>query len=202
MSRTAYTLLERMPLSEDPEAVARGNPTTLKAALAGLAMQPFAAASVERYKQEKAKEANAWLWLHHAAPSLPHLCIGGYVAGIFLIAVFATTPPGVSAAWCPPLLMGTASMLLMLVSSLMLAIVSLVEVKDRAVWEMVPYPDYDGALPDAVLLDLCEIEANLPEVDFVVHRLVQNRNVLDPFMEARYGDESYFIAVWDETYAA
>ena len=201
MSSTAYTLLERMPLSEGTGAGERGTPATLRAALIGLAMQPFSAASVERYKHEKAKEANAWLWLHQAALSLPHLCIGGYLAGIFLIAVFVTMPPGVSAAWCPPLLMSTASMLMMLVSGLILAIGSVVEVKDRAVWEIVPNPDYQGRMPDAVFLDLCEIEANLPEVAFVVHRLVQNRKSLDPFMEARYGDESYFIAVWDEPYA-
>src|SRR5262249_7561736 len=154
----------------------------------GLTIQPFSAESVERYKQEKAKEANAWLWLHQAAPYLPHLFIGGCLASIFLIAVFATMPPGVSAAWCPPFLIGTASMLIMLVSSLNLAIVSVVEVKDRAVWEIVPNPDYQGAIPDAVFLNMCEIEANLPKVDFVVHRLVQNRKALDPFMEARYGD--------------
>jgi hypothetical protein len=202
MSRATYALLERMPLPRDTATGDCTAPMTLRAVLGGLALQPFSAASVARYKQEKTKEANAWLWLHQAASYLPHLCFGVCVADICLIAVSATMPPGVAAAWCPPWLSGAASMLIMLVSGVMLAIVSVVEVKDRAVWEIVQHPEYGDAIPDTVLLNLCEIKANLPTVAFLVHRLVQNSKGLDPFMEARYGDESYFIAVWDETYAA
>jgi hypothetical protein len=201
MSSTAYTLLERIQLSEGTEAVERKNqPTTLTAVLAGLALQPFSAAAVERYKQEKAKEANAWLWLHRALLGLPHLCAVYIIFGLALFCAAGGLVPQHDA----PRGYALTGLAILLVSALTLIMIMLdwVKVKDRAVWEVVPYPDYQGTIPETAYLNMCEIVANLPEVDFAVHRLVQNRKTLDPFMEARYGDESYFIAVWDETYTA
>src|SRR5262245_7420140 len=90
MRRATYALLERMPLPRDTATVDCTAPMTLSAVLGGLALQPFSAVSVARYKQEKAKEANAWLWLHQAASYLPPLCLGVCLADIGLIAISAT----------------------------------------------------------------------------------------------------------------
>jgi hypothetical protein len=198
MSSTAYALLERMSLSEGPEAVAWNNqPTTLTTVLGGLALQPFSAASVARYKQEKAKEANAWLWLHRALLGFPYLCFACVMFGLGLVCAGALAQQhDVQRVY---VLTGVAAAL---VGAFTLIMSSLIRVKDRAVWEIVPKPEYQGRIPAAVMLTLCEIEANLPKVEFVVHRLVQNREALDPFIEAQYGHESYVIAVWDETYTA
>ncbi len=198
MSRTAYTLLERMPLPRDAETADCTPPTTLSAVLGGLAMQPFSAASVERYKQEKAKEANSWLWLHRAMLGLPSLSAACIILGLALFLVCGSLAQQ-DDAQLVYLLTGLAAIV---VGALTLIMSGLITVKDRAVWEIVPKPDYRGRIPAAVILTLCEIEANLPEVESAVQRLVQNRTNLDPFLEARYGDESYFIAVWDETYTA
>jgi hypothetical protein len=197
MSSTAYALVERIPLSEGPEAVEHSNEATLKAVLAALALQPFSAASVERYKQEKAKAANSWLWLHRAMLGLPYLSV------VLCIIVFVFGVP----CLVDSIVQQHAVQGVVLLAAVMVCVATLIalesiKIKNRAVWEVVPKPYYRGRIPAAVTLTLCEIEANLPKVDFVVHRLVQNRKVLDPFIEARHGDESYFIAVWDETYAA
>jgi hypothetical protein len=198
--RTAYALLERLPLAEGTDALARHHqPTTLTAVLGGLALQPFSAASVERYRQETVKEANAWLWLHRALRGLPYLSFACAVVGglgLFCAVGLPAQPPAMQRGY---LLTGFAALAL---GALTLIISGVLEVKDRAVWETVNQPEYQGRIPAAVLLTLCEIQANLPQADFVVHRLVQNRTSLDPFLEARYGDESYFIAVWDEPYTA
>src|SRR5262249_40759775 len=146
----------------------------------------------------KVKEANAWLWLHRAALMLPHLSAAYLIFGLALFCAAGGLVPQHDA----PRGYALTGLAILLVSVFTLIMSGLIKVKDKAVWEVVPYPDYQGAIPDTVLLTTCEIEANLPDVDFAVHRLVQNRQVLDPFIEARYGDESYFIAVWDETYTA
>jgi len=198
--RTAEALLERMTLSEGTEAVERPSPPTpLTAALIGLALQPFSPASVERYKQEKAKAANAWLWLHRVLLGLPYLAAACFVFGLahfWAFAIFTSLQHDVQRV-C--LLTGPAALG---VGGLTLILSGLIKVKGRALWEVVPEPEYRGYIPADVALTLCEIEAKLPTVAFVVHRLVQNTKSLDPFIEAQYGDASYVIAVWDEPYTA
>jgi hypothetical protein len=82
-------------------------------------------------------------------------------------------------------------------------------------WEAVPLRGYADSLPipKQVLQLALDVEKTVPKAQFFVHRLkdancpnvraayvsgVTEKQSRDPFLEVRLGNESYYIAVWDE----
>jgi len=54
-------------------------------------------------------------------------------------------------------------------------------------------------VPEFVKAKAAEIAAHLPEATFSVEELRSERRVYDPFLIVSYGDESYYVEVWDES---
>ena len=55
-----------------------------------------------------------------------------------------------------------------------------------------------GDIPEFVMAKVGEITASLPEATFVVEQLRSERDVYDPFLIVSYGEESYYVEVWNE----
>jgi hypothetical protein len=53
-------------------------------------------------------------------------------------------------------------------------------------------------VPEFVKAKAAEIATHLPEATFSVEELRSERRVYDPFLIVSYGDESYYVEVWDE----
>ncbi len=54
-------------------------------------------------------------------------------------------------------------------------------------------------VPQFVKAKAAEIATHLPEATFTVEELRSERRAYDPFLIVSYGDESYYIDVWDES---
>ena len=55
-----------------------------------------------------------------------------------------------------------------------------------------------GDIPEFVTAKVGEITASLPEATFAVEQLRSERDVYDPFLIVSYGEESYYVEVWNE----
>lgn len=53
-------------------------------------------------------------------------------------------------------------------------------------------------VPEFILAKASEIASSLPEAIFAVEQLRSERRVYDPFLVVSYGDERYYVDVWDE----
>ena len=71
-------------------------------------------------------------------------------------------------------------------------------IKEEASWNVTPLVGYRSPVPKQVLQTAVRLKKKLPGVQLTVHELVQSERVLDPFLAARLGETTYFIAVWDE----
>lgn len=67
----------------------------------------------------------------------------------------------------------------------------------RHEWATVPLKGYNRPLPTGALAMAISLKKHLPEVDFDVHELVEQRQI-DPFLSAKLGKARLYIAVWDE----
>jgi hypothetical protein len=54
-------------------------------------------------------------------------------------------------------------------------------------------------VPEFVKAKAAEIATHLPEATFTVEELRSERRVYDPFLIVSYGDESYYVEVWYES---
>jgi hypothetical protein len=55
-----------------------------------------------------------------------------------------------------------------------------------------------GDIPEFVTAKVGEITSSLPEATFTVEQLRSERDVYDPFLIVSYGEESYYVEVWNE----
>lgn len=53
-------------------------------------------------------------------------------------------------------------------------------------------------VPDYLKAKAAEIASNLPNATFDVDELRSSERVYDPFLVVSYGDETYYVVVWDE----
>ena len=60
-------------------------------------------------------------------------------------------------------------------------------------------PEKAVDVPEFVKAKAAEIASRLPEATFTVEELRSERRVYDPFLIVSYGDESYYVEVWDES---
>jgi hypothetical protein len=58
--------------------------------------------------------------------------------------------------------------------------------------------DEAGDVPEFVKAKAAEIARHLPEATFTVEELRGERRAYDPFLIVSYGEESYYIEVWEE----
>lgn len=65
-----------------------------------------------------------------------------------------------------------------------------------AKWGATELSGYMEPIPEFVLSKAVQIKEKLPEVKLYVHHL--NQPKLDPFLIAAFGNEVYFVEVWDE----
>lgn len=70
-------------------------------------------------------------------------------------------------------------------------------------WKEIDLLKYARYVPVHVLSKALQIQKANPQVAFVIHELCKEtteimRPLPDPFLEVKYGAESYFIEVWDE----
>ena len=54
-------------------------------------------------------------------------------------------------------------------------------------------------VPEFVRAKAAEISTHLPEATFTVEELRSERHAYDPFLIVSYGDESYYVEVWNES---
>ncbi len=55
-----------------------------------------------------------------------------------------------------------------------------------------------GGIPEFVTAKTTEIACALPGATFTVEQLRSERDVYDPFLIVSYGEESYYVEVWNE----
>ena len=60
-------------------------------------------------------------------------------------------------------------------------------------------PEKAVDVPEFVKAKAAEIATHLPEATFSVEELRSERRAYDPFLIVSYGEESYYIEVWDES---
>ena len=53
-------------------------------------------------------------------------------------------------------------------------------------------------VPEFVSAKVGENTSSLPEATFTVEQLHSERHLYDPFLIASYGEESYYVDVWNE----
>ena len=61
-------------------------------------------------------------------------------------------------------------------------------------WDSVSIKEYDEPIPEFVLAKAIELKKRLPEVKLYIEYFGEK----DPFLIATYGEEKYYIEVWDE----
>ena len=64
-------------------------------------------------------------------------------------------------------------------------------------WEKKPLTEALD-VPDYVKAKAAEITSHLPNATFEVDELRSSGHIYDPFLVVSYGDESYYVEVWDE----
>lgn len=64
-------------------------------------------------------------------------------------------------------------------------------------WVRVPLEEA-ADIPEFVTAKVREITSSLPDATFTVEQLRSERRLYDPFLIVSYGEESYYIEVWNE----
>jgi hypothetical protein len=64
-------------------------------------------------------------------------------------------------------------------------------------WVRVPLEEVAN-VPEFVASEIGEIRSSLPEATFTVEQLRSERRHYDPFLIVSYGEESYYVDVWNE----
>jgi hypothetical protein len=64
-------------------------------------------------------------------------------------------------------------------------------------WVRVPLEEAVN-VPEFVMAKAGEITSSLPEATFTVEQLRSERRLYDPFLIVSYGEESYYVDVWNE----
>jgi hypothetical protein len=208
MSQSALAILERAPQIEEttmpsflgdlPHKAAdllgydllwkRMESQALKKALAETNTRPFTKESVEKYKEEITKNANRYLFLDRVA----HVALN---ASMLLIS-FCSGPAILG--WFVSWKIGLTFLCGLVVSLVINIRLEGYTVKQPGSWQVTPLKGYAEPVPEFVLHQAVELKEALPEAGFFVHQFVQNGLVLDPFLVISHGNESCFIAVWDE----
>src|SRR5688572_2103233 len=160
----------------------------LRSALDELGVAPFTEESVERYKQAVLAEANkqigkgrALTLLTWIATAVALICLGPALLGWFV-------------SWK----VGLASVIGFAVACAVCGVTNGTTVTAEATWNVTPLVGYRTPVPKTVLKTAVALKRRLPQVELTVHELVQRERVLDPFLAARLGETTYFVAVWDE----
>jgi hypothetical protein len=65
-------------------------------------------------------------------------------------------------------------------------------------WVKIPL-ERAADVPEFVKAKVAEITTHVPDATFTVEQLRSERRAYDPFLIVSYGDESYYIEVWDES---
>lgn len=69
-------------------------------------------------------------------------------------------------------------------------------------WKEIPLDKYKKAVPTFVLNKAVQIAEEMPTAEFAIEEMVTTRHRIqlnpDPFLIVSYGDEKYYIEVWDE----
>ena len=65
-------------------------------------------------------------------------------------------------------------------------------------WVSCPISSYKNPIPEYVLMKALDIKKALPGVVFTVVELQVAQVPQDPFLVASFGDEDFYIEVWDE----
>lgn len=163
---------------------------TLASALEYCEIRAFTSQSVKAYKEQAARRANAWLWVHRCAAAIFYDAM--LVLGICVCTIGTSDPENLRLAslyWAGLIFSGAVFMTFLFVRPV---------IKGRATWKIVPLRKYTGPMPEFARCYVREIREKLPKVTFSVHQLVQRKKVLDPFLVASHNSEEAFIAVWDE----
>ncbi len=160
----------------------------LRTALDELGVSPFTDESVERYKHAAVADAGseiakgkALLAVSWIGATLSLVCFGPALLGWFV-------------SWK----VGLASLIGLIAGLVMVGSVAGTTVKEQASWNVTPLLGYGSQVPKDVLRLAVQLKKRLPSVELMVHELVQSERVLDPFLAARLGKTTYFVAVWDE----
>jgi hypothetical protein len=150
-------------------------PSRLAAALNDLGIEPFRDDDVRRYKAEKERQLDDQLWTDFAA------------------AVLCATPlpdQRADGGHPQPNIKERAarhgSLSVFLLGS-----------DTQAKWYRVPLRDYDAPVPEFARSRALELETCLPGVTFEVEELRADKRY-DPFLIAIYGNERFYIDVWEE----
>jgi hypothetical protein len=148
-------------------------PGPLAAALNKLGIEPFRDDDVRRYKTEKERQLDDQLWTDFAAAVL---CAG--------------PSPDADGGYPRPDIKERAarhgSLSVFLLGS-----------DAQAEWRRFPMRDYDGPVPEFARSRAFELETYLPGVTFEIEELRADKRY-DPFLIAIYGNERFYIDVWEE----
>lgn len=203
MSQQPAVLLEYMPRAD--KNVSAENPgdspihsanlpqsggDTLASVLEYCEIRAFTPESVKAYKEQAARKANAWLWVHRCTAAIFYST--WLVFGVCVCMIAGSGSEDL--LWASPYWRGLIYSAVVFIAVLIAAPV----IKGRARWKIVPMWEYTGPIPEFARCYVREIRERLPEATFSVHQLVQRKRVLDPFLVASHNSEENFIAVWDE----
>jgi hypothetical protein len=150
-------------------------PGPLAAVLNDLGIEPFRDDDVRRYKAEKERQLDDQLWTDFAA------------------AVLCGTPlPDQRADGGHP-----RSDIKQRAARHGSLSVFLLGSDAQAKWRRIPLRDYDGPVPEFARSRALELETCLPDVMFEIEELRADKRY-DPFLIAIYGNERFYIDVWEE----
>lgn len=169
--------------SHGPQSTSR----SLRDELHEIDLPPFKPEWVESYKADQLAKANGGLWRDRL------------LAGADRI-VAVSFWPLVAVAYCGWVIsweVWLGSLAFLVLSGASMSYLGKRIIRDKAVWELVPYDNYQGFIPPHVKA-MIEAFGRNRRVEFSIDQLVQNRRRLDPFIVANRGTEAYYIAVWRE----
>lgn len=174
-----------------------------------LGVRPLKLASVLRYKHDAVKNSLNLLLKAFGFP----LMFSGLMAVTILLIAASRTPEVISAQlsvhWIWPALLGMGAFMVWAEHALIPRTEWIVHSLERGhPWIL----DRPSLVPREVLQLALRVKEELVKCEFYVHALSQDHgpwfkifgvigNVIadpDPFLEVRFGGESYYIAVWDE----
>ena len=160
----------------------------LRAALDELGVSPFTDESVERYKQ-------AVLALANRRIRKGRILKAASFTGIF-VAMLCLGPALLG--WFVSWKVGLTAVIGLVAGCAVTGFTEDQMVTEEAAWNETPLVGYRSPVPKPVLRTAVQLKKRLPQVELTVHELVQRERVLDPFLAARLGETTYFVAVWDE----
>lgn len=173
-------------------ALQNKNDTALREVLEKCGVRPFTMASITNYKKGVMTKSQ------RRAEFFIMTCVYGMISFFVLLLGTVVTSLFVKSLGHNHLL--TAWLVgcgVFLVGFLILGLVS-ESIFSRVVWQNTPLKGYERPVPEYALLLATEIKEHLPEVDFSVHELLVRAVTFDPFLVVHFGNEEYYIAVWDE----